>query len=135
MVFNQNYTTWISVSFLLQYIIGREDCRKIGAVATSFSSSSGLGKKRSLCVVFFSGFVFSLFGFFSFFCFFLVYIFCLPYLLAYLNGHPSCVGLGEAGLNAFAIFIFLAQFKSGTDQSDKLKTPKFISKSLFTTLV
>ena len=73
---------------------------------------------------------------FSFFCSFLVYFFCLPYLLAYLNGHPSCAGWGGGGgVYAFAIFIFSAQFKSGTDQSDKPKTPKFISKSLFTTLV
>ena len=84
-------------------------------------------------VVFFSVFVFSLMSFFSFFCSFLVCIFCLPYLLAYLNGHPSCGGGGGSGVNAFAIFIFSAQFKSGTDQSDKPKTPKFISKSLFTT--
>ena len=44
-------------------------------------------------------------------------------------------GGGGGGVNAFAIFIFSAQFKSGTDQSDKPKTPKFISKSLFATLV
>ena len=69
-------------------------------------------------VVFFSSFVFSLMSFVSFFCSFLVYFFCLPYLIAYLKGHPSCVGWeggGGGGLNAFAIFIFLAQFKSGTD--------------------
>ena len=81
-----------------------------------------------------------MFFFFDFFLFFSVlffYIFCLPYPLAYLNGHPSCLdlGWGGGGVNAFAIFIFSAQFKSGTDQSDKLKTPKFISKSLFTPLV
>ena len=85
--------------------------------------------------IFFSGFVFSLISFVSFFCSFLAYFFCLPYLIGYLNGHPSCVGWGEGGFNALAIFIFLAQFKSGTDQSDKLKTPKFVLKSLFTTLV
>ena len=71
----------------------------------------------------------------SFFCSFLVYFFCLPYLLVYLNGHPSCAGWGGDGVNAFAIFIFSAQFKSGTDQSHKPKTPKFISKSLFAMLV
>ena len=77
------------------------------------------------------------FFFFDFFLFFLVlffYIVRLTYLLVYLNGHPSCLELGggEGGVNAFAIFIFSAQFKPGTNQSDKRKTPKFISKSLFT---
>ena len=38
-------------------------------------------------------------------------------------------------VNAFAIFIFSAQFNSGTEQSEKPKTPKFISKSLLTPLV
>ena len=80
---------------------------------------------------------FFFFDFFFFFLFFSCIFFCLPYLLAYLNGHPFCAGWEErgGGVNAFAIFIFSAQFKSGTDQSDKPKTPKFISKSLFTTLV
>ena len=125
MVFDQNYATWISVSFFWQYVIGREDCRNIGAIATSSSSSSRLGNQEGSFSLFFSLISFS----------FVVYFFCLPYLLAYLNGHPSCVGWGEGSLNAFAIFVFLAQFKSGTDESDKLKTPKFISKSLFTSLV
>ena len=39
------------------------------------------------------------------------------------------------GVNAFAIFMFSAQFKSGTDQSSKPKTPKLISKSLFAPFV
>ena len=42
---------------------------------------------------------------------------------------------GGGGVNAFATFTFAVQFKSGTDQSNKPKTPKFISKSLFTPLV
>ena len=41
----------------------------------------------------------------------------------------------QAIVNAFAIFIFSAQFNSGTDQSEKPKTPKFTSKSLLTPLV
>jgi len=41
----------------------------------------------------------------------------------------------QAIVNAFAIFIFSAQFNSGTEQSEKPKTPKFTSKSLLTPLV
>ena len=43
-------------------------------------------------------------------------------------------GGGGGGVNAFATFIFSVQFKSGTDQSEKPKTRKFILKSLFTPL-
>ena len=41
----------------------------------------------------------------------------------------------QASVTDFAIFIFSAQLNSDTDQSDKPKTPKFISKSLITPLV
>ena len=41
----------------------------------------------------------------------------------------------QVSINAFAFFRFSAQFNSGTDHSDKLKTPKLISNSLFEPLV
>ena len=40
----------------------------------------------------------------------------------------------QACVNAFAIFIFSAQSNSGMNQQKNTKTPKFISKSLFTPL-
>jgi len=40
----------------------------------------------------------------------------------------------QASVTDFAILIFSAQLNSVTDQSDKPKPPKFISKSLITPL-
>ena len=99
-------------------LIGKEDCRMIGAIA---ASSSGWGKTK---------FVFQVERACERRGVFFVYLSSQHILkITLLVKNPR----EQASVDAFAIFIFSTQFISGADRSDKPKTPKFISKSLIKT--
>ena len=87
-------------------LIGKEDCRMIGAIG---ASSSGWEKTK---------FVFQVERACEKRGVFFVYL--SSQLILKINPQE------QGSVNAFAIFIFSTQFNSGTDQSDKPKTPKFI---------
>ena len=108
-------------------VTSREDCRKIGAIASSSFSSSGLGLllERSS---FFSFFFFHFFFFFLFFsCVFSVYlssqcILKVTLLVRKKTYRNKCV-------------LMHSQLVRIRNTLNKSKTPKFISKPLFKSLV